>query len=144
MLISFSSYAQISIMSTYAIYNKLVSANHIKNPPKLVLVQTEEANAYSTYREIGMYTGMMTYLHNDDEMANILGHELGHFILKHYNKKEGSKPPYEFDADEMGAKLMRNAGFDVCKGAHFMKKRNEPWSVTHPSDEARYKSLGCH
>lgn len=54
----------------------------------MTILDTDEINAYST---IGGYiyvtTGLIDFVDSDDELAFILGHEMGHDVLRHTQRK---------------------------------------------------------
>lgn len=52
------------------------------------LSRSRELNAHADGKSIVMYTGLMRFLQDDDEVGIILGHELAHNLMSH---KEGLK-----------------------------------------------------
>ncbi len=130
------------IKRCYKIYNRLVKAAN-QSAPKLLIEQNNGINSYASLhgRIIVLYTGFIDYAKNDDELALLIGHELSHYILEHkffpivsvedsiQNKKE------ELNADKLGAFLMLQAGYDVCKARYYWKRffDTRPDIVENPS-----------
>jgi len=133
------SFGKVSESSCYAVYAKLLRDNHIKNAPRLVVVHSPKVNAYADGNIIVMYTGMLKFLHNDSEVASVLGHELSHYLLHHPK----STIPNEYAADKLGATIMSHSGYNKCVGFIWFLRLNDPGSDTHPPSVTRYHVLGC-
>lgn len=101
--------------------NKLIDSNKI-NKRLLFRVNTDfdnvNANASPTGKVVTIYTGILPYMDNDDELAYVMGHEIGHvldyydgflkwFVVMKLNSKE-----YEYKADLVGIDLMVKAGYN--------------------------------
>jgi predicted Zn-dependent protease len=70
--------------------------NVAQNPdPKQWEVQVfedEQANAFALPgNKIGVYTGLLKYAKNQDQLAAVIGHEVGHVIAKHGNERVSSQ-----------------------------------------------------
>ncbi|PVE41697.1 hypothetical protein H663_015950 [Limnohabitans planktonicus II-D5] len=115
----------------------------------------DEPNAMTLVKDISVTTGLMRMLDSDDDLALIMGHELGHAILRHTEEKINrnklnamlgllgvlsgrSVPmpvvdPYpkdkEKDADYLGLYLSAAAGFDVSHAANVHRN----WAAQNPS-----------
>lgn len=116
--------------------------------PKLYIVKNVTVNAYSTLNGIIIYTGMLNFLSNKEELALVLGHELGHV----HNKDNSSiwhTYNMEYHADQYGANLMIKAGFNRCKGVKYFTRTMQHYgdytSVDHPMDSLRLGRInyGC-
>lgn len=134
-----NSYAGVSYASCYQVYDRLVNDNHVNNPPRLQIVVSNKINAYNRGHVIVIYTGMLRYLKNDAEVASVLGHELGHYVLHHLR----STIPNEFAADRQGAIFMENIGYNRCVGFKWFIRLNDLGSDDHPASFVRYNVLGC-
>ena len=122
------------------VYKIITSINKIKNAPPIIVNNSKVINAYSFADKIVITTGMLAYVHNDNELALILGHELAHFV----HKDNGSSIPKEYRADKDGAIYMHNAGYNICVGAQALRRLHSDGGNDHPTSEARYHELGCH
>lgn len=120
-------------------HSKLIFFKLSNNKPYLDyhLEDSWEVNASQYNGGVYMYKGMLTFAHNDDEMALVIAHEIAHFQLGHWT----STPTNEFAADKLGARIAAAAGYNVCRGAILIKRFKDPGSKTHPSSDERYKRL---
>lgn len=137
------------------IYLKVAKATGQDYPP-FRIEENESINAYATSEEIVLFTGMINFSNaNDDEIALILGHELGHYILDHvnqpvpdlkYTSETHRSKKYELNSDKIGAFLMTQAGYDVCKGRELWKRMKDTFGDivekdSHPNAIFRYENL---
>lgn len=139
LLLSGSVYSAVSFNKATYIYYHLVAANHIKGAPALVLDPDMDVNAASNSGITIITLGMLIYAKNDDEIARVLGHELGHFTLHH----QMSSVPNEYAADAMAMRFMVKAGYNKCLGAQLLKRRNATGGTDHPDDILRYRRFNC-
>ena len=98
------------------------------------LARSSQTNAFSLRGYVIMTTKMLRYLRSDDELAVVLGHELGHSILRHEGMRGeeglfeslGIKPSNiwrrEEQADRFGLRLMAAAGFDLDAAIPFWNR----------------------
>ena len=57
------------------------------------VIDGEDVNAFSLGDEyIFVYRGLIAYMESEDELAGVVGHEIGHVVLHHMSK-------IEFDGD---------------------------------------------
>lgn len=77
------------------IANKIIP--HVKENPdptqwEVQVFEDEQANAFALpgYK-IGVYTGLLQYAKNQDQLAAVIGHELAHVIAGHGNERVSSK-----------------------------------------------------
>ncbi len=121
------------------IYERLAQANHIVPYPGLYLVKDSSPNASAGAFSILINTGMLTFARNADELALVLGHELGHYSLGH----TVSTPSNEFAADALGAKYEDRAGYNHCRGVNLLFRFHDKADATHPDSTERYNRLRC-
>ncbi|MFK7895707.1 MAG: M48 family metallopeptidase [Myxococcota bacterium] len=66
------------------------------------LFQDESANAFALPGgKIGVHTGLLNVATNQDQLATVLGHEVGHVLARHSNERA---------SQEMGAQTIMQAG----------------------------------
>jgi predicted Zn-dependent protease len=77
------------------IANKIIP--HVQQNPNPALwevkvFEDDQANAFALpgYK-IGVYTGLLKYAKNQDQLAAVMGHELAHVIAKHSNERVSSQ-----------------------------------------------------
>lgn len=61
-----------------------------QNPAEweVVLFDSPQVNAFALPgRKIGVYTGLLTVANNQNQLAAVVGHEIGHVIAKHSNER---------------------------------------------------------
>jgi membrane-associated protease RseP (regulator of RpoE activity) len=107
-----------------------------------------DINAFAGHmgRASGSYVlgGMLEFLPSDDDLALVLGHELGHLILY-----SGGTRRTEADADYVGLYVAARAGFDVSRANSLWQRMGEEIPLTniawgfysHPSSAARSEAL---
>lgn len=139
MLFTCSSYAM-TFGQAQAIYVKLCANNGFTKHPVLTLNPTSEVNASYFGNTIMVNKGMLTYVHNADELALIIGHELGH-----YAKRNATLTDYqaEYGADADGAIYAAKAGYNRCIGAKAILRFHDPDSSDHPASIKRYNRIKC-
>lgn len=72
--------------------NRIGKAILLKNslPTKITfkVLETDDVNAFATAdKEIYVYTGLLKFVNNDDELAGVISHEIGH-IVNHHSAKQ--------------------------------------------------------
>lgn len=102
--------------------NKIINANKLNNRIVLCVIRNPKiVNAYASYidKSVTIFTGILPYFDNDDELAAVVSHEIAH-CLDYY---EGGIPrwllamrvnskSYETKADLVGIDLMTKAGYN--------------------------------
>ena len=123
----------------------------------LRLTQSAAINAYADGRNITMTTGMIDFAKSDNELALIIGHELGHNTMGHVRKSilnyiisfGGTRytRPFESEADYVGLYYMARAGYSPQGVEKFWQRLASiaPKSIhrakTHPTYPERYLRL---
>ena len=72
--------------------NRIGKALLVKNnlPTKITfkVIQTDDVNAFANAdKEIYVYTGLLKFVNNDDELAGVIAHEIGHIVNHHVAKQ---------------------------------------------------------
>lgn len=121
---------------------------------KLSIDPDEQINAYAYFHNnVAVTKGMMRYV-DDDELAVVIGHEIGHhrygdvlvpkiITTNAYNRNR------ELMADQYGVYLAQRAGFNGCKGGmslygRWAKEdgyRRDDSKNTHPASVKRYEAV---
>ncbi len=137
LMLSSNVFASVSFQEAQIIFKQLETKAGINVP--LVLVKTNEVNAATDGYKIKINTGMLRFLDNKEQLALVLGHEIGHIKTNGWGKR------WEFTADAYGAALASSVGYSACKGREFFRKMvkrfgNYP-STSHPKNGDRYNKL---
>lgn len=135
LLICSNSYAT-TRQQAIAIYNNIIQANRIANPPKLLFSPDPSMNAMGNGKDITLFQGMLNNT-NKDELAWDLGHELAHILLGH----RASTHANEYAADKLGWELAKKAGYNMCRGKKIFYKLYQGTSESHPTAKSRLKAL---
>lgn len=116
----------------YSVYNKLVRANHVRKLPIYVKsgILSTCSLACTDGHQIIVSTELLSYVKNDDELAGVIGHEMGHALYRE-----------ELKADIVGLHYAKKAGYGYCKAAQFLKGLKG--DREHPEGNIRYKNTGC-
>jgi len=133
-----------------AIGNKIIKDNNLKRVPFVLSPANKTINANSNLyqKTVTIYTGIMPYLDNDDELAYILAHEISHsteayggatkLIAMSFNSKK-----YEYKADLNAVDYMVKSGYNPIAAIITTNKINpEPlwdwgFTSTHPKGSKR-------
>ncbi len=71
-----------------AIGTKLLKANNVNYDIEFKVSNEEDVNAYANLdKEIYVYKGLLEFVDNDEELAGVIGHEMGHIINGHCAKQ---------------------------------------------------------
>jgi beta-barrel assembly-enhancing protease len=103
-------------------------------------------NARADGRYVQIYSGMLDFVRNDDELAAVAAHELAHNILKHQARKTPSKQA-EYEADRLSVALVMRAGYSVDAVVPFWTRFEARTNAgifadgTHPSPKKRIAAL---
>lgn len=126
-----------------AIGTKLLAQMEDLPPFTLKVIDGEEINAYTSNGSIRITLAMMRFLKDDDELAVIVGHELGHLKVEHSGTLLGGSSPkdLEREADLYGLIYVYKAGYDVRAAARLWSRmavelsgvQTRQWPRTHPT-----------
>lgn len=66
----------------------LLSKNSLPTQITFKVVQTDEINAFASgENELCVYTGLLNYVNDDNELAGVIAHEIGHILNNHVAKQ---------------------------------------------------------
>jgi hypothetical protein len=79
------------------------------------LSSSEDVNAFTQLRQVVISAGLMNLLPHDDQLAVVVGHELGHIVAGHTlgAMDPGMATGAEAEADYLGIYLAARAGYDI-------------------------------
>lgn len=116
-------------------------------------------NAYADGKNITVTAGMMEFVESDQELALIIGHELGHNTMGHIRKVIGNyilslgatrhTRPFESEADYVGLYYMVRAGYSPDGVEAFWQRlakiapKNISRAKTHPTFPDRYLRISA-
>lgn len=117
-------------------------------PARFVLKTGEGITAVSDGVNVAVSSKLITFSRNDDEVALIAGHELGHVLHRDGTARSlGERRSMEDRADLLGARLAACAGYDPELGLQFWLRRDsQDWlrlfrDPTHRSRKARVELM---
>jgi len=128
------------------------------------VLQTDQINAFCLPGgKIGVLTGLIEVVKNDDQLAAVIAHEMAHALAHHVSERIARERAVghglrslsynreqELEADHIGIFVMTFAGYDPQEAADFwtrmQRARGEGFKLPeilsdHPSDEHRMKRL---
>jgi metalloendopeptidase OMA1, mitochondrial len=114
--------------------------------------------------KVGVFSGLLRVVANDDQLAAVLGHEIAHALAHHTSERLAREQArgggilaqlgnlrydreQESEADHIGAFLMTFAGYDPREAVAFWERMAGQHGqlpeilTTHPSDEHRIAQL---
>ena len=73
---------------------------------EVLVFEDDQANAFALPgNKIGVYTGLLKYAKNQDQLAAVIGHEVAHVIAKHGNERVSSQMATQAGLEIAGAVL---------------------------------------
>jgi hypothetical protein len=92
-------------------------------PPAVEVAACDAVNAYVSDGRIKVCLGMLRFVQSDDELAVVLGHELGHLpTAAEYGLLGGGQIDAERQADIRGLFYAHRAGYDIKSGARVFER----------------------
>ncbi len=136
------------------IYNNLQKYTGLPGTlPALVIQDNPLINAWISEGGLVITTGIIKFVKNKDQLAAIIGHEMGHYMLGHLrNELTDDSRMHEANCDKIGIELMLRAGYNPCEAREVWLSFDE-WggdpilTSTHPSPAQRAWQLDfpmCH
>ena len=132
---------------------KIINANHLSKRIPIQMVRNwNTINAYSNPwdKTVHIYTGLLPYIDNDDEMAYVLGHEMSHSLDSYdgflkWVAVNCNLRAYEYKSDLIGIDLMVKAGYNPVAAITCANKwmGEEPFDLfmTHPKTSKRLLAM---
>lgn len=128
---------------------------------RVVFSNAPMVNAATDGRSVTVMRGLVNFLARDDELALVVGHELGHNVLGHFQRgralghqagpfsagAQASMRQFEREADHIGLYFVALAGYDMETAIQSSRKMaaqapmGDRGSATHPSQAERYTAL---
>lgn len=110
--------------------SKVINANKLpKRIPIMVARKHSVVNACSskTNKVVTVYTGILPYFDNDDELAFVVSHEIAHSLdaydgIGRWAAMIFNSQQYEYKADLIGIDLMTKAGYNPVASIIVMNK----------------------
>lgn len=118
---------------------------------RFLIKTTKGIDAFSDSKNVAISSSLIEFSQNDDELALVAGHELGHVVNQDGDARGLSdRRRMEDRADLLGAGLARCAGYDPARGVEFWLRYNaQDWlrlfrSPSHRSPKSRVKLMREH
>lgn len=128
------------------------------------VVQGREVNAFCLPGgKIVVFTGLLEFVQNDDQLATVISHEVAHALAHHASERLARQQTVgngllrlsydreqELEADHIGVFLLTFAGYDPHEGVAFWQRmqtmRRQSVKLpellsSHPNDERRMQNL---
>lgn len=128
--------ASVSAAQAKIIFSKLTPGGITFN-----IKSNSDVQAESSSNTVAVYAGMLKFVKNKNELALVIGHELGHIAHGDY-KNQKFDFAAEFAADLYGFNLSKARGYNACRAILLFKRFDRKQiDYTHPSDVDRYNRL---
>ena len=135
-----------------AVSARLLPAMRVAMPVAFRLLDSGEVNAYARGGTVYVTLGMIRFARSDDELALVLGHELGHLVAE---RQAGAASPEDRErvADYHGLIGLHRAGYDIVAASEVWQRMatelavppgsrqaegSARWAPSHPSFAERY------
>jgi Zn-dependent protease with chaperone function len=132
-------------------------------PVRIRLAYSRQPTAFSNRGYVIVTTRVLELIRSDDELAVVIGHELGHHVLDHEQRLDDQKVPkgllrgfgrnasriraVEAEADRFGLRIAAQAGYEIAATAGMWERlaksgwRGPQLFRTHPSVSARVRMI---
>lgn len=138
---AFSEMKQKQAISRSPAYNRVVQcvANALTAPMggnwEVVVFEDDSLNAFALPgSKIGVHTGLLKVIQNPDQLAAVVGHEIGHVIAKHSNERLSQEVAVKTGMNVAGASGMLGATSMALLGLGAQYGVLLPYSRTHESE----------
>lgn len=92
-----------SVTRVNTIGKNLLTKNKLPNNIKFVVQESDDVNAFANAEgEVWVFTGLLKFVTNDNELAAVIAHEIGHIVNHHVAKQS--------TASAIGGTLIANSG----------------------------------
>lgn len=133
-------------------FNKIINTSKMLKglDIKFVLEDSPAINAYAKWwtREVIITTGLLEFAESNDEIATIIGHEIGHIVLMLGLGDFDRGPETEYKADKLGIIFADAAGYKGCMVANFHWRLFQTFGdhlpSSHPQPTERMIKLACN
>jgi hypothetical protein len=132
-------------------------------PVRARLANSNQPTAFSNRGYVILTTRVLDLLYSDDELAVVIGHELGHHVLEHERRLAEQKVPkgllrgfgknaarirsIEAEADRFGLRVAASAGYDIAATTDMWERlakagwRGPQVFRTHPTAAERKRAI---
>jgi hypothetical protein len=128
---------------------------------RVVFSNSPMVNAATDGQSVTVMRGLVNFLARDEELALVVGHEIGHNVLGHFQRgralghqagpftpgAQSSMRQFEREADYVGLYFVALAGYDMESAIRSSQRMasqgpvGDRGSATHPSQAERYVAL---
>ena len=132
--------ASVTFQQVKQVWAKMENSSGVHIP--LYYIQDRHSNAYSTAWNVTITAGLLQDLQNADQIAFVLGHELGHYVRQHY--RQPNSMSQELQADKLGVYYCKKLSYKKCKSFFVRAKKvyGDRGGDIHPSWTYRLKAVG--
>lgn len=125
---------------------KLLAAMSLGGPIPFEVLDSNEVNAYNRGGKVYVTLGMLRFVRNDDELALVVGHELGHLVAERRGEAGRLSPENrERTADHHALVGLHRAGYNLVAACELWERMATElaqtpmrWMGSHPSFAERY------
>lgn len=80
--------SETGLIRVQKIGNNILTKNNLPTQVTFTVMETDDINAFASgNNEICVYTGLLNFVENDDELAAVISHEMGHILNNHVAKQ---------------------------------------------------------